>query len=132
NLYDEDAEYRWRVKGVNETSETEFTSRSIFIDTQIPNIPSLDSPADESSSVTRTIIFNWDNGTDAGNVKSETTGTVEIASDENFNTVIATGEGGDSYQHTFENPGIYFWRVMAADEAGNTSDYSKVWKITVN
>lgn len=132
DLYDEDAEYRWRVKGVNETSETEFTSRSIFIDTQTPNIPSLDSPADESSSVTRTIIFNWDNGTDAGNVKSEITGTIQIASNENFNTVIATGEGEDSYQHTFDNPGIYFWRVIAADEAGNTSDYSEVWKITVN
>ena len=132
NLYDEDAEYRWRVKGVNETSETQFTSRGIFIDTQTPNIPSLDSPADESNSVTRTIMFNWDNGTDTGNVKSEITGTVEISSDENFSTVIATGEGGDSYQHTFDNPGIYFWRVIAADEAGNTSDYSEVWKITVN
>ncbi len=125
NLYDEDAEYRWSVKGVNETSETEFTSRSIFIDTQTPNIPSLDSPADESSSITRTIIFNWDNGTDEGNVKSEIAGTIQIASNEDFNTIIATGEGEDSYQHNFDDSGIYFWRVIATDKAGNTSDYSE-------
>ena len=47
-------------------------------------------------------------------------------------TIIATGEGEDSYQHNFDDSGIYFWRVIATDKAGNTSDYSEVWKITIN
>ncbi|WAC02703.1 hypothetical protein N7U66_03255 [Lacinutrix neustonica] len=40
----EDAIYTWKIKAVNENSETEFSSRQILLDTQVPNQPFLNTP----------------------------------------------------------------------------------------
>ncbi|MEW4923123.1 hypothetical protein [Algibacter sp. 2305UL17-15] len=125
-LFDEDAEYIWKVKGLNETSETQYSQRTIFLDRVAPNQPSLTSPADQETTTT-TVTFNWTNGTDSGNVKSGITNTIEIASDSNFNSIIhSASTPNNSAQHDFASTGTYYWRIKAIDVATNESDYSIV------
>lgn len=130
-IFDEDAEYIWKVKGVNLSSETEFSKQSLFIDRDAPNQPALTTPADEGIT-TKTVTFNWTNGSDNGNVKSEITNTIEIASDVDFNTVIHTASTlNNTIQYEFDEAGTYYWRIKATDDAGNQSDYSIVRSIEV-
>ncbi len=126
SIFDVDAEYIWKVKAVNSTSETIYTSRSIYLDRQAPNQPSLVSPADEESIIGTMVDFNWTVGQDSGNIQSEVNSILEIAQDANFNTIIEnlTITNGSAQQITIANLGTYYWRVKTNDAAGNSSSYS--------
>ena len=125
STFNEDAEYIWKVKAVNATSETVFSQRSLFLDRESPNQPALVSPADQETTSTMTVTFNWTNGADTGNIQSQITNTIEIASDINFNTLIHTSNTiNNSYQYDFTSVGTYYWRVIAKDGALNISDPS--------
>ncbi|MDO5968998.1 hypothetical protein Q4Q35_04185 [Flavivirga aquimarina] len=131
DVFDEDAEYIWKVKAINETSETQFSQRSLFLDREIPNQPALASPEDQDTTTT-TVTFNWTNGVDSGNIKSSITNTIEIASDVNFNSIIhSANTENNTVQYTFTSTGTYYWRIKAIDAAGNESDYSIVRSIIV-
>ncbi|MEP1490163.1 MAG: hypothetical protein ABJK28_17220 [Algibacter sp.] len=131
SLFDEDAEYIWKVKALNETSETTNALRSLFLDRVIPSQPGLTSPTDQDT-VTTTVTFNWTNGADSGNVKSSITNTIEIASDVDFNTIThSETTSNNTVQYEFTSTGTYYWRVKAIDAASNTSDYSIVRSIIV-
>ena len=131
NVLDEDAKYIWKVKAINETSETVYSQRNLFVDKVVPNQPSLTAPIDENTETT-TVTFNWTNGVDSGNIKSTITNTIEIASDSDFKTVIHSKSTiNNSYQHVFSTVGTYYWRVVAMDAATNKSDYSIVRTIIV-
>ncbi|MEO1032272.1 MAG: hypothetical protein AAFX55_12745 [Bacteroidota bacterium] len=131
SLFDIDAEYIWKVKAINDTSETAFSERSLFIDRVVPNVPTLNTPGDnETASLTAT--FNWTNGTDTGNVQSTITNTIEIASDINFNSLLLSDDTeNNTYQYTFPNTGVYYWRVKTYDLAGNQSDNSITRTLTI-
>lgn len=129
---DEDAEYVWKVKAVNTTTETSFAERSFFIDTAIPGQPSLSLPADEETIAPSTITFNWTNGADSGNIQSAITNTLEISTDVNFNTITHSASTvNNSIQYEFISDNTYYWRVKAVDAANNQSDYSTVRSIIV-
>ncbi|WP_298892442.1 hypothetical protein [uncultured Psychroserpens sp.] len=126
-VFDEDAEYIWRVKAVNATSQTNFSERSIFIDRVSPNQPSLTLPNDMEEFTDFTVNFNWTNGADTGDLQSAITNTFEVSSDINFGTLVDSEDlQNNSYQYTFETTGTYYWRVRAYDSAGNVGDYSIV------
>jgi len=130
-LLNEDSEYIWKIKAVNDMSETPFAERSFFLDRTTPNQPSLVSPTDMATT-TSTVNFNWINGTDTGNVQSQIINTIEIASDIDFNSIITTDTTeNNSYQYIFSSTGIYYWRIKAIDAAGNDSDFSIVRSIIV-
>lgn len=132
SIFNIDAEYIWKVKAVNTTSETPNSQRSIFIDRVAPNQPVLMSPNDMETTTDLVVTFNWANGTDTGNLQSSITNTIEIATDINFNTIIETFQTeNNTYQYTFASTGTYYWRVKAADAAGNTSDASIIRTIEI-
>jgi hypothetical protein len=126
SLFDVDAEYIWNVKAINSTSETAYTSRSVYLDRQAPNQPSLVSPANDEIITALTVDFNWTVGQDSGNVQSEVSSILEIAQDANFNTVIEsfTITNGNAQQVTIASVGTYYWRVQTKDAANNSSAYS--------
>jgi hypothetical protein len=131
SLFDVDAEYIWKIKAVNNSSETPYSERTMFIDRIAPNIPALNTPSDNSIN-TSLVTFNWTNGTDTGNIQSAITNTIEIASDINFNTILISDDTtNNTYQHTFSNASSYYWRVRAYDSAGNVSDNSITRTLTV-
>ncbi|TGV01064.1 fibronectin type III domain-containing protein [Flavivirga rizhaonensis] len=131
---DEDAEYIWKVKAFNTTSNTStpFSEHILFIDTVIPNQPTLSEPLDEAKVVPSSITFNWTNGADSGIIKSAITNTLEISTDSNFNTVIHSAKTtNNSAIYEFTTSNTYYWRVKAIDAATNESDYSIVRSIIV-
>nr|WP_299384820.1 hypothetical protein [Allomuricauda sp.] len=130
---EDDAEYIWQVKAQNSASSTSFFKRSFFIDRQAPPAPSLNGPADDAVfNVDDEVEFDWA-FTDTGDLQSPISGTIEIASDENFNTIVASNTGTSTeFTTTFSNSGTYHWRVTGEDEAGNTGAKSDSKSITVN
>ncbi|WP_040254161.1 hypothetical protein [Psychroserpens mesophilus] len=132
DIFEEDAEYVWQVKALNANSETNFSNRSIFVDREIPNQPSLVSPNNLESFTTFTIDFNWTTVNDTGNVQSLKSNVIEISTDINFGTVLFSETlVNNSYQFTFDNIGTYYWRVKTFDEAGNIGDYSVVRTLVI-
>lgn len=131
SLFDVDAEYIWKVKAVNNSSETSYSERSVYIDRVEPNTPVLNTPNDNSIN-SSLVTFNWSNGTDTGNIQSSITNTIEIASDINFNTILLSDDTqNNTYQYTFSSTGDYYWRVKAYDSAGNESDNSITRTLTI-
>lgn len=132
NIFDEDAEYTWKIKAVNSTSETAFSERMIFIDTSVPSQASLVAPANLSVVTDTTIDFNWLLGSDTGVVQSARKSVIEVSTDINFGTLIFSEDiETNSYQYTFNDIGLYYWRVLIYDIAGNTGDYSAVSSFTI-
>ena len=129
-LFNEDAEYQWKVKAHNSTSSTQtvFSERSYFLDTQSPSPPTIVSPMDESTEQTSTTItFNWSLATDSGIVQSELSSEIEIATDINFTAIIENqATTTTSFQNVFNTVGDYYWRVKTTDLAGNESIYSDI------
>ncbi len=130
-LYTEDAEYIWKIKGVNSSSETIFSRRSFFLDRINPNQPILNSPVADASG-SNPIVFNWSFGSDTGTIQSPISSEFQIATDNSFTNIIYTNDNaGESIQYNFNSLGDYFWRVKSLDTAGNESEFSDSRKITV-
>ncbi len=129
---DED-KYKWKVKGINDFSETVFTERVVFIDKTSPNIPSLTSPDDNLEMTLLSVTFDWDLGVDGGNTHAPISRTLEISTEDNFATILFETElMVDTFNYTFGNTGTFYWRVKAIDSADNESNYSTVRKIVIN
>ncbi|GAA4272062.1 hypothetical protein U6A24_11185 [Aquimarina gracilis] len=130
-ILSEDAIYTWKVKAVNDNSETNFSTRRILLDTQIPNQPTLSSPTSDAN-VSTTVTFTWNISGDTGEVQSPITSILEIATDEGFGSIVETvTTNNNSQQLDFADVGDYYWRVKAKDEAGNESTVSEGRKFTV-
>ncbi len=128
----EDAIYTWKVKAVNSTSNTEFSTRKFFLDTNKPNKPTLGSPDNNKIETELKVAFSWNLGNDTGEVQSPLSSKLEIASDTNFTSIIKTFDTKNlSQEYTFSSNGDYYWRVTTIDDATNQSDPSEVRKLTV-
>ena len=131
----EDAEYVWKVKALNSstTTETEYSSRSVFLDTTTPNTPALVSPVNNTTAVIDTdVVFTWDTGTDPGNINAPLTNILEIASNTTFTSADTYSTSANSQSITFVVAGTYYWRVKTNDDAGNQGVVSAYNTIVVN
>jgi hypothetical protein len=130
-ILSEDAIYRWSIKGENSNSETSFSTRTILLDTMVPNQPTLISPNDNTL-VATTVDFSWEIGQDIGNVQSSIENLLEISTEDNFSSLVESYLiGGVAQQHTFTTTGDFYWRVKSIDSAGNESLYSDTRIISV-
>lgn len=125
----EDASYSWRVKAINDISETNFFSRSFFIYTVIPSPPVLKLPQNNEEYTSSDIIqFSWER--DQESIPS-ITDNLFIANDSLFDQVIIDKEcPNPNYENIFDT-GIYFWKVNSVDKAGNVSDFSSYRRFIV-
>ena len=133
--FEQEGIYTWRVKAVNETTNTEtlFKSRTILLDKQDPNRPTLSSPNADASLTNRTVNFSWSLGTDTGEVTTPLRSTIQISSDQNFasGSIIRSETIDDvSYEFTFTSGGEYYWRIIAVDAATNDTE-SEIRKVTI-
>jgi hypothetical protein len=129
----QDGQFLWRVRAKNADTQTNFTSRTFYIDRTPPNQPQNVSPANDVILNDGTIVnFSWNAPTDTGPVTSSVQFTIQIATDQNFNNIIQTDNTSvSSYQYTFNTVGNYYWRVKSKDLAGNESVQSSFFKIVI-
>lgn len=129
-----DANYQWKVRGINSTSQTaQFSSRNFFIDTVVPGVPVNSLPA-VNAVITNNVstTFTWVSPTDTGTVQSPLLYTIEFSTTNTFTTLFyTTNNATTSYQRIFTTIGDYYWRIKTTDAAGNVSAYSAPFKFTV-
>lgn len=133
-VINQNAEYRWKVKGVNSTSQTPFSSRKFYIDTVNPNQPSNSLPANNSTQTSgQSVNFSWTIPSDSGIVQSPIYYTIEFSNSSSFSTITqSTDVTVNNFQQTFNTAGDYYWRVTAKDQAGNVGLSSTIFKLTIN
>lgn len=131
NTFLSEGQYSWGVRGVNSSSQSDFSSRGINIDATNPNDVSLTSPADGFNNIDDTVLFKWTSGSDPGIVNSPLTYEFELATDVAFSSPTIYNPMVDSLQLVLSS-GTYYWRVFAKDEAGNQSvNYSGEYSVIV-
>lgn len=111
-----DGTYFWRVRGFN----GRFTpSRRLFIDTTPPLAPSLTSPMN-AANLRQSPILRW------ASVSGAVLYEIQIDTDINFGSpdLLTFTSRSSSYRLAAVSDGIYYWRVMAKDAAGNWGTFS--------
>jgi hypothetical protein len=130
----QEAEYLWRVKAMNSSTNTVFSDRVFYIDRTLPNTPQLTTPTNNSSTAAnQTVSFSWTMASDSGTIQSPISYVIEFSNSSSFSSVIqSTDVNTTSFQQTFTVSGDYYWRVRAKDVAGNIGSNSNVFKFIVN
>lgn len=129
-----ESEYQWKIRALNSTSQTGYTSRNFFIDRTNPNQPQNNLPATNSIQIiNQPISFSWTTLADPGTIQSPVSYIIEFSNDASFATIIQTSASSTTtFSQSFTQSGIYYWRVRIKDEAGNNSANSTSFKFTIN
>lgn len=133
-VLNQDAEYQWRIRAVNASSKTTFSSRVFLLDRMNPNQPQNSLPASNSVKIAnQPIVFEWVLPIDTGIIQSPISYTIEFSNSNAFTTIIQTSNSlTTTFSQVFVLAGDYYWRVKATDLAGNKSIYSIPFKFTIN
>ncbi|TRX33720.1 hypothetical protein FNW52_14935 [Flavobacterium sp. ZT3R18] len=128
-----EAKYKWKVKGVNGTSETLFSTSTFSVDRTSPNQPSNTLPAQNASfTINQSINFSWSILADIGAIQSPISYTIEFSNDVNFTTIIQKNiVSTATFEKSFTLIGNYYWRIKATDLAENVSIYSTPFKFII-
>jgi predicted outer membrane repeat protein len=124
----DDGRHFWRVRALNSAAQPGRFSRAqaFTIDTTAPNVPALTSPMD-TASLRSTPVFRWSRV--AGAVLYE----FQYDNDDNFSSPTYSSLVRTNYRKppAMQN-GTHFWRVRARDAAGNWSDWSPAFTVTIS
>lgn len=132
-LFEEDAQYIWRIQGANDNSQTAFFERSLFMDRVVPNTPILIQPDNQEEIEGLDVFFEWFIGQDTGTIQSDLSTVLELSLDVNFTQIIDTIELSteSNINYAFNDLDTYYWRVQLQDTAGNMGSYSEIRTFTL-
>ncbi len=108
------------------------------VDTLAPSVPILTSPTNGTTLNTNEFDFVWEESTDdqPGNITYEFRSSLDGSQDVNGDLVSGLWVSGtlpDPTIHSTGAPdGAWHWQVRAKDVAGNWSDWSDVWTVTLD
>lgn len=120
--------YSWRVRAINGTAQTLYSSRKILIDATKPNTPVLSVPSDKSTTTVNDITFKWSRIPVAGSAEKD---SIYVYTDSGLSTLQLKSEVSASFTKNLES-GTYYWFMKSFDSAGNASDKSSVFSFTIN
>lgn len=120
--------YFWRVRAINATQQTLYSSRSVLIDTTAPNTAVLSSPANTSLLTNTNVNFQWDRVPITGSVEKD---SIYIYSDTALLVLKLKNEATTPFTSNL-NTGTYYWFIKSFDQAGNVSNKSSVFNFTIN
>lgn len=120
--------FTWKVRATNGTQQTLYSSRSILVDTTVPNTPVLSAPTNTSTTTNTNINFQWSRTAIAGSVEKD---SLFIYTDAALTALKLKKETTSSSTTTLEM-GTYHWYVKSFDEAGNSSAKSSTFSFTIN
>jgi hypothetical protein len=130
--FNEEGIYQWRVKAINSSSASLFSStRTITSDTTRPYPPTLTLPLYNSIINSQPFSFNWNR--DSNQQLSPFRGDSIYIYTDSLNTPAKPAIFVTSSSYIDSLPsGIYFWRVKTIDQANNISFFSTHGKFTIN
>lgn len=118
----------WKVRASNGAQQTLYSSRSVLVDTTVPNIPVLSSPANASTTTNTNVSFQWSRLPVTGSVEKD---SVFIYTDAALTVLKLKKEASSPFATTL-TLGTYYWYAKSFDEAGNSGTKSSVFSFTVN
>ncbi|MCX2680342.1 hypothetical protein OOZ15_10355 [Galbibacter sp. EGI 63066] len=123
--------FTWQVRAKNEDGiNTLYNSRKITVDLTKPNTPALETPADEATEASGTeITFTWSREDIPGSAEKD---SIYIYNDETQSDLNEKGLGSEKSFNTTLEAGNYYWKVRSFDAAGNVSDDSNVFELSIN
>ncbi len=117
------------LRDINNASISHNSSgATIQIDCTDPDVPGLTSPPNGSFTNSNRPDFAWNAAAGAYAYTLQ----YSQASDFSTGTITILGLSGLSYTPSALSDGIWYWHVLAADQAGNKSVYSVTWSLTVD
>ncbi len=134
--FSQDGVYYWKVRAVNTVSNTRtpYTSRKIILDTQLPQIPQLLSPANNALLTENTeglYDFTW-----TSEISSIESSALEdklfVSQDSSFlGNPYTIAQGINNLELPLDT-GHYFWTVYSIDLAGNQSEAAPFRELTIS
>lgn len=121
--------FTWKVNATNGSDTTLYSSRTLLVDTTNPNVPSLTSPANNTSLANTTVSFGWSRTAVAGSVEFD---SLYIYTDSGLTTLLSKKRVTNPHSETISNSGTYYWKMKAFDEAGNQSTQSNTFSFIIN
>ncbi len=128
----EEGDYIWKVRGQNSSSNTEYSTRYITIDTTNPNTPEQIYPIKKDTISTYPFTMSWHRWGETG---SPITDSLHLAYDSLFtktNVILKTISSDSTYSVSDTlTSGKCFWFITSYDAAGNISSNSDTIKFYV-
>lgn len=129
----DEGEYCWGVKSfLSNGNETAFTKRVFYVDTTDPGVATLVAPVSNSTaslSVNPDVTFSWTFPTNSGTIQSPLKARLQFSTTTNFAAIVATRNYNSAQTSATEDlnnlglpAGMYYWRIIVLDEAGNVGD----------
>jgi len=134
SILENEGEYSWSVKAINDVSESEYAFSRFLIDNTLPDIPVVTAPENDITVLPAQIInFIWELPVDQGLFQSPIASFIEISDTSSFENLILN-ETLEGQVFTYEIPTDnveLWWRIRFIDEAGNQSEYSEIRRVLV-
>lgn len=128
NFTFDEGKYTWKVRAGNGTAQTLYTSRSILVDTKVPNTPTLSGPVNASTTTNTSINFQWSRTPIAGSTEKD---SIYVYTESALTNLNFKDKATTPYNKTLSK-GTYYWFIKSFDEAGNVSPRSTVFNFTIN
>ncbi|MBZ9731338.1 hypothetical protein LB467_16740 [Salegentibacter sp. JZCK2] len=119
----------WRVRAENDSQNTAYSERSIFVDTVEPETPRLISPADEADISVPEVTFEWERNNIQG---SEEIDSIFVFKDLELSELVVKERVTTSYNKTLDRDETFYWFIRSYDAAGNWGGRSEVYSFTIN
>jgi len=91
-----------------------------------PTVPTLVAPTNNKLCISNSVVFQWNNSTDAEN--NAMIYQLQVAKDQQFSQIVKTEESTTTSATVVLEKGVaYYWRVRATDDQGLSSGYSTIY-----
>ena len=121
--------FTWKVRASNGTDNTLYSSRTILIDTTLPNVPTLLAPANASTTTNSNISFEWNRAPISGSQEFD---SLYVYSNVSLTNLVFKKRVTNPHSESSLDNGTYHWRMKSFDEAGNESAVSSIFSFTKN
>lgn len=121
-------QYYWRVLATNSAGSSSWTSSRTFTTVSQPSVPVLLNPVNLATNVVTNPTISWNASANA------TSYHVQLSIVSDFSTTIFDQSNvatTSSQINGLSNNTLYYWRVLAANSAGD-SDWSAIWSFTTS